>query len=163
MYRFEITVSRLRERSANILWTWKQRQVRAVRISRNMRKISPDFVGSENRDRRQKAQQRLRDAIDGGLRRAARAISRRESVEAIFQHIEIKSAEVHHGKIVQRVKNAMEFKSLVPFSALPDQFRRAREHPAIELFHFGVGHGVPHGIETRKIAEREAKRVAQLA
>ncbi len=109
------------------------------------------------------AQQRLRDAIHGGLRRAARAVSRRERVEPVLQHIEIKRAEIHHGKIVQRVEDAMKFKSLVPFAALRDQFRRARKHPAVELFHFGVGHGIARGIEIGEISQREAKRVAQLA
>ena len=137
--------------------------MRALRIARDVWKMSPDFLGSENRDRRREAQQRFRNAVDGGLRRTARAISRRKSVETVLQHVEIKSAEIHHRKIVQRVEDAMEFKSLVPFAALRDEFRRPGKHPAVELFHFGVGHRIARGIETGEISQREAERVAQLA
>ena len=48
-------------------------------------------------DRRHKTQECARDTVHGGLRRATRAISRREGVEAILQHIEIECAQFHHG------------------------------------------------------------------
>src|SRR5882672_5900247 len=124
--------------------------MRALRIAGYTRKMSPDFLGGENRDRCQEAQQCFGHAVDGSLRGAPRTVSLREGVESVFQHVEIKSAEIDCGIIVQRVEDAMEFKSLVPLAALLHQIRRARKHPTIELFHFSVRHRIARGTEIGK-------------
>ena len=81
-------------------------------------KILPHFLRGEHGDRRDQPQQRAGDAVHGGLRGTPPAIFRRERVQAVLEHIEVKRAEVHRAEIVQRVIDAMKFEFVVPIAAL---------------------------------------------
>ena len=87
-------------------------------------RILPDFLGGEDERGRDEPHERARDAIDGGLRRAAAPIIRRERVEAVLQHVEIERAQIDAAEIVQRVIDAVKFEILVPLAALANQRRR---------------------------------------
>ena len=90
-------------------------------------------------------------------------ICRRERVEAVLEHVEIKRAQIHYAEIVQRVEDAMKFEAVITLAALADQFGRAREHPAIDFPEVRIGQGVALRIEVGQIAGHEAERVADLA
>src|SRR5437879_7636417 len=123
----------------------------------------PDLLGGEDQNRSHQAHQGVRNAVDGRLRRAAALAARSKCVEAIFQDVEVKRAQVHHAEIVQRMEHAVELKGVVPAAALLDQFGRALEHPAIKLVKLFMRQRVAREIKVGQVAEREAERVANLA
>ena len=87
--------------------------VHAVRASLNFGQILPDFFTSEAHDRRQQARQRLADAPDRGLRAAPRLRFRREDVEPVLQHVEIKRAQVDNAEMIQPVIDPVECKIVI--------------------------------------------------
>src|SRR5260370_21350183 len=87
-----------------------------------LRKMLPYFVGSEHQYRRDQPKERAADPVDGGLRGAARAVARRKGIKPVFENVEIKRAQVHGGKIMHGMVDAVEIVLVVPGAALTHEF-----------------------------------------
>src|SRR6266849_4725141 len=141
----------------------EQSHVDAFGLAGSFRQILPDFLGGENENRRYETDERAADFPDGGLRGAAYFVFGSFGVQAILQHVEIEGAEIHYAIIVNGVVDAVEFVAGIPFAAFLDEFGGAVEHPTVEFLELIVRKGVARGIEITKVAEREAKRVADFS
>ena len=76
----------------------------------------------------------------------------------------IKCAQIHHREIVQRVIDAVKFKSFVPRAAFADERCGALRASTRQILR--AAHPAPHrvpGSKSIKIAEHESKRVADFA
>ena len=104
--------------------------------------IFPDFVGGEAEDGRDEADERFGDLPEHGLRGAAREARGREGVHAVFEHVEIKRAQVDDGEFVHCLVDAMEFEGLVPGEDLLREVAGAGEHVSIEWQEFRLGDAV---------------------
>ena len=77
------------------------------------RQALPDFIGREAQDRRQPAHVKLRDMIQGGLRRAAFEAVGGAGILPILDDIQIKTAHLHHAELVQHLVDQMKVESIV--------------------------------------------------
>src|ERR1700729_3637512 len=107
----------------------------------------PDFFGAESENGRDEAQESMSDAVDRGLRRAAAATLGCEGVQAIFENVEVKRAEIDDREIVNGVEDAVEVEGIVRIAALAHDFAGAMEHPGVDFEEVWVGHRVEDRIE----------------
>ena len=96
------------------------------------------------------------------LRGAARVARGREGVHAVFEHVEIKGAQVHDGEFVDCLVDAMELEGFVPGEDLFGEIARAGQHVAVERQKLGLGDLIARRVEAVQISEQEAEGVAQL-
>src|SRR6185437_8271296 len=135
-----------------------------ARLSRSAsRQIFPNFLGCENEDWRNEADQRPCDVIGGRLRGATPTIIGCEGIKAILENIEIKRAQIDRAEILNRMIDAVELKFFVPSVALTDKRSRAAKHPGVHFPHFRIVDDVAPGFEIEKIRERETKGIADFS
>ena len=137
--------------------------MRAFRSAGCLWEILPNLFRRENEYRRSEPHERIADFPNRGLRGAARLVLRGFRVEAIFQHVKVKRAEVHDAVIMDGVVDAVEFVIRVPFAAFLHQFRSAVQHPPVDFFELVVRERVARRIKISQVSQREAEGVANLA
>jgi len=125
-------------------------------VAFGLRQVSPDFFGGEDEHGSDESHQRASNFPDHRLCGAARFVRGSFRIEAVFQHIEIKGAEIHDAEIMDGVIDAVEIIRGVPVAAFGDQLGGALEHPAIHFLELIVGERVVCRIEIGQIAERDA-------
>src|SRR6185312_2273822 len=116
----------------------------------------PDLLRREGEDRRQPADDALRDVIHHGLRRAARAAGLRRGVHAVLEHIEIEAAQVHAAEVVLLLIDEVEGVAPVGLDDLRLQRSGARERPAVEREQLTGGYRIAPRIEAVQVAEKIA-------
>src|SRR2546430_10758506 len=99
--------------------------MRAFRSAGCLWEILPNLFRRENEYRRSEPHERIADFPNRGLRGAARLVLRGFRVEAIFQHVKVKRAEVHDAVIMDGVVDAGGIGICAPIAALSLPIRHA--------------------------------------
>src|SRR5207253_8717714 len=137
-------------------------EVNAFRAIREFWQILPDFLASEGHDGSEQANQSLADAPDGGLRAAAGLRLRGKDIEPIFEHIEIKCAQVHDAEMIHPVVDLVEGKIVVRGAYVFGENRGLAQHVPIETFHLIERDHIVSGVEVAEIAQDVAEGIANL-
>ena len=137
--------------------------VHTFRARLEFRKILPDLLTRETHDGRQQTNQRFADSPYGRLRRAARWRPSPKGVEAVFENIEIERAQIHDAEIVDPLVDLVEGELVIPAANVGRKGTSLTQHVVVERFHVVERNRVSLGIETVKISQDVAKRIAYLA
>ena len=103
------------------------------------------------------------DLPQGGLGAAPRQRRARRGVQAVFQDVEVKGAQVFAAEDLEFGNHRVELVHLVVGQDVGLQLRRARQRPAVDLQHPIRRHRIRCGVKVACIGEQELERVADAA
>ena len=89
--------------------------------------------------------------------------ARSAGVEAVFEHIQVKAAQILGAKQLQLGHHGVKFVHLEVAQHLGLKFGCAGQGPAVNLQHLRVGHGILGGIKVAGVGQQKAQRVADAA
>ena len=124
--------------------------------------MRPDLFGRKTHQRRHGAPQGVRNAVQGGLRRASPDRASRRRVQPVFQDVEIEGAHGHRSEIVDRAIDLVKGVFLVRCLHRFKDLRCLDQRPGVDLLQLVAPHTVPLRIEVVEVREAIAKGVAQL-
>ena len=84
-------------------------------------------------------------------------------VEPVFQHVEVKRAQVFAAVNLQFRDDGVEFINLVMRQDVGLQLRGAADGVAVDFQHVGQRHGIRRWVEIADVGEQKAQRVADAA
>ncbi len=99
----------------------------------------------------------------GGLRRAARHRGRGIAVKAVFDHIQIESAQVVNTKPVKAVIDRVELERIVSVPELLQKKLKFHKNIFVYFFKIAVADGVFFGIKSAYIAEQKPAGIPDLS
>ena len=123
----------------------------------------PGFFSGEAEEGRHPAQHGVGELPQRGLGAAARQAFGRGGVQAVFQHIEVKAAQVFGAEQLQLGDHGVEFVSLEVGQRVGLEFGRAGQCPAVDLQHLRRGHGVLGRVKVADVGQQKAQGVADAA
>ncbi len=138
-------------------------QVHALGPALDGGQVAPCLLGGVYQDWRQHGTQRGRQFVQHGLRGTTSQRVGRAGIETVFEHIQVERAQIHGAEVVDLVIGAVECIGAIRLGDRAHHFLQPMQHPAVDLRHLGVGHGVCHRIEAIAVGQAVAQGVAQAA
>ena len=95
--------------------------------------------------------------VQHGLRGTTSQRVGRAGIETVFEHIQVERAQIHGAEVVDLVIGAVECIGAIRLGDRAHHFLQPMQHPAVDLRHLGVGHGVCHRIEAIEVGQAVAQ------
>src|SRR6266513_372617 len=93
--------------------------------------MSPCFLSSENKNRREQSAERVENLVHRRLCRAPTWRIRRVAIHPVFGDVDVEAAQIHSAKLVERVVDLVEFEFFIRRSTIANHLVKPLENPAI--------------------------------
>src|SRR5947207_13959632 len=97
--------------------------------------MSPCFLSSENKNRREQSAERVENFAHRRLGRAPTWRIRRVAIHPVFGDVDVAAAQIHRAKLVERVVDLVEFEFFIHQPACADQSFHMFETPSLDLLY----------------------------
>src|SRR6266480_162277 len=93
--------------------------------------MSPCFLSSENKNRREQSAERVENLVHRRLCRAPTWRIRRIAIHPVFGDVDVEAAQIDCAKLVERMINLVKFERFVTSSTICDHVIESLQNPAI--------------------------------
>src|SRR5215469_12400062 len=95
-------------------------------------RITPCFLSSENKNRREQPAERVENFAHRRLCCATTWRVPRIAIHAVFSDVDVEAAQIYSAKMIERVVDSVEFEFFICGPASADHFFQSLQNPAID-------------------------------